>query len=332
MEENKPKTEPVFPLFKFLSKKWSNELIDKGSFRLSKIQEFRDNSRYKNHIHDSLEGIMHIENHYDIYEGLVKDSNGLLLNLLNPLAQISAKDLKLEHEINIYKPLVYCTTNHFLSDSLNQAIEDGKDSCVLITYPEKFFKIISNSINDYELSSIGQCIYKGKNIFEKNPGHNSITNQLIANPLHSIYYKPKEYINQREVRAIWTPKHNNTVESITGEIKELSNYCIPISFDDIDKQKILNYSRGQQIGARIIFKNKKISSFEIERPYQVCTPMIEEVDGRIKLVFVMTEDGTAHYENIKTEACGLIFDPPHSKIVPLNGDLSDIERIEYYSL
>jgi len=107
------KSNQIYPLFKFLSKKWANELVINGSFRLSKIQEFRDSLKYQNQIHDSLEGILHIENEYDFYEGYIKDANGLLLNNLNPLNFITAKDLKLEHEINIYRVLVYCTTSHF---------------------------------------------------------------------------------------------------------------------------------------------------------------------------------------------------------------------------
>lgn len=194
-----------------------------------------------------------------------------------------------------------------------------------------FFNLISDSIKGFNLASVGKCIYEGKTLFEKNPGINSKTNSLLMNPLQSVYFKPEEYKNQREVRAIWTPIHDNSVQSITGKLKQLTEYCIPINYDLVDKTKILNYSKGQKVGARIIFQNKSVASFQIERPYQVCTPLVEEKDGVEKLTFLLQDDGSYRYDNAKLDNCGLVMDPPYSKIVPLCGNLEDIERIEYFT-
>jgi hypothetical protein len=332
MKKDKKTNNQINPLFKFLSKKWANELVLNGSFRLSKIQEFRDNLKYANHIHDSLEGILHIENEYDFYEGYIKNANGLLLNYLNPLDHITAKGLKLEHEINIYNALVYCTTSNFLSNSLHQAFEDGKDSCVLITKPELFFNAISDTIKDFNFASVGKCIYEGKSLFENNPGINSKTNSLLMNPLLSIYFKPKEYKNQMEVRAVWTPMHNNSVKSIIGKLKDLTKYCILINYDSVDKNKILNYSKGQKIGTRIIFKNKSVSSFQIELPYQVCSPIVEEMDGEERLNFILKEDKGHILDYSTIDGCHFYMNPPNSKIVPALGNLNDIEIIEYFTV
>lgn len=47
----------TFPLFKFLEKKWADEMRSKGSIKLSYISEFR-NDIFPGKIHDKEEGLL----------------------------------------------------------------------------------------------------------------------------------------------------------------------------------------------------------------------------------------------------------------------------------
>ena len=84
-----------FPLFKFLEKKWADEMRINGSIKLSYISEFR-NDIFCGKIHDKDEGFLNIQNFYSEYSGLAKDANGLIKFLFPPECNVNFK----KQEIN----------------------------------------------------------------------------------------------------------------------------------------------------------------------------------------------------------------------------------------
>lgn len=245
----------IFPVFKFLSHEHAQKLLNNGNVHLPTLHEFRDKSVYKGKILDTEEGKIQLINYYGSYEGLAKDANGTLPLFFPPYHKISAFQTKFQQHLQFSNILIYCVTRFLFSDSLKWAVEEKKDTCVLITDFEKFLSLLSSILEDVRFHSVGECNYLGRIIEEKNPGAQSLTNYFLANNHQIAYLKPKEYKEQREIRAIWYSESKEQITPITTDVQNISHLTLPvnisgISFDEIKEGKI-------KVGARIHKLDKK---------------------------------------------------------------------------
>ena len=157
-------SEFIFPAFKFLSREHACKLLDNGNVHLPTIQEFRDPNRYKGRLLDVREGQVKLVSRYTHYEGLAKDAHGTLPRFYPPDQRLDVSNMEYAEELEFSNAYLYCTTGRFFSDSLEWAIGEKRDSCVLITDFEAFLRRVSDALSHLQLRGFGECLYIGRDI------------------------------------------------------------------------------------------------------------------------------------------------------------------------
>jgi len=188
--------------------------------------------------------------------------------------------------INLPDALIYCATSNLFSDTLIWAIQDGKNSCVMIMDAILFFSKVHNKIKDeYDVLGPHSCAYikndYGK-IFEKNPTASSETNFLLGNTINALFTKPKKYEPQREARTIFFPKNivtdnapDKSLMAKTISVPEVKSTLLEIVFENSDTKILL----GQTTGVIYMKVNKLFGEptiFSIQEPRGVFSPVFFE--------------------------------------------------------
>ena len=159
---------------------------------------------------------------------------------------------------------------------MNQAFEDGKDSCIMISSPDEFFKEISEEIKEYAFFGNDLCDYSiGKCINESDPELNSLTNMFLSNSPAIAFIKPPKFVNQMEYRAVWVPKnYPSSLNPIFPNIKKLTEYCFPIDISNVDHKKLFEYNSDVEICCKIIGKNGSASLSRYSNRHKIPCPVI----------------------------------------------------------
>jgi len=166
------------PLFKFFKTAHAEELIKNLALRIGNISSYRDPS-HGGLISDEFEGI-----------ALFKEEQQL-----NGVLTTHTQDIKIQID-NVY---IYCTTKNFLSDSLNWALSENKDTCVLITDPVDFLSSICESTSNLTFGNGAPCIYEGRSFNLNDPRGV----ELFEDAINIILLKDKIYARQHEFRFAW---------------------------------------------------------------------------------------------------------------------------------
>lgn len=178
-----------FPLFKFLMSNYAEKMLNDGEIRLSNLYSFKSNN-FGGLIDDSTEGEVNIINLYDEYNGLAEDVECLILLMLGK-GYKNLKNITLQNDLKTPDALIYCTTAYLFSDSLSWAIEEGKESCIMITDPDAFFSLIHQHIKDgYKYYRYGSCLYIKTDygdFREDNPDKSSLTNLILHDPFLEFF-------------------------------------------------------------------------------------------------------------------------------------------------
>ncbi len=324
------------PLFKFLEKKFAKKLINEGCIRLTKLTEFRDTQKYSDQIHDPLEGILEIKNHFDYYKGLAKDGTGLIPFLFDPMLPVECVNGEMSCTVKVDNFLIYCTSQELFTDSMIQAFKDKKDACVLIKDPNKFFDIISQSCPHLNFLGNRYCNYKiGKKLFEKNPVRNSNTEKIMKYPVQAAWLKPKEYANQVENRAIWSSKKNIDLESIIICRDELKDLVMEIDIENVNEEALKN-NRNLAVGVIVKHTNGKVSTLTMQRPNKIICPVINYLKGEERPylgLLCYVQDHTIKNVNIITQhIIQTAFTFTKFGAILINTFLDEVEKISFYTM
>ena len=270
-------TEFIFPAFKFLSSEHARKLLDNGNVHLPTLQEFRDPSRYKGNILDVLEGQVKLVSRYTHYEGLAKDANGILPRFYPPEQRLNILDSEWAEQFCFANAHLYCATRWFFSDSLEWAIGERYDSCVLVTDFELFLRRVSDALNDLQFVGVRECLYLGREIEETDPGPNSLANYLLSDLRRIAFVKPKEYASQRELRAVWERTHKaSEFEAINLDVPSVRALCIPMDFSNVQRELLLNpKSPDLALAVRIVRKPPGLAAeYQLQAPLELFSPVI----------------------------------------------------------
>ena len=270
-------SEFIFPAFKFLSSEHARRLLDNGNVHLPTIQEFRDPRRYKGKIVDPREGQVKLVSRYTHYEGLAKNANGTLSRFYPPNQRLDVLNTEWAEELDFASAHIYCATRFFYSDSLEWAIGEKKDSCVLITDFEAFLRRVSDALDDLQFLGVRECLYIGRDIEETDPGPNSLANYLLADLRRIAFVKPKKYASQRELRAVWQRADGaSEFEAINLDVPSVRDLCIPMDFSNVRRELLLNCKLpGVALGVRIVRKPPGVAAeYLLQAPLEVFSPVI----------------------------------------------------------
>lgn len=253
----------TLPLFKFLESLHADNLIQKGSLRLGNISKYRD-PNLGGLIYDKFEGIVNLRAEYDIegtHAKITRNTN-----------------------LQIDGVFIYCTTRNLLSDSINWALGEKKDVCVLIVDPVDFARSITNAEIDgkLEFAGGGPCTYKGRTFrFE-----DDLAKQLYGNPFGASFLKDPEYEKQNEFRLAWLL---NADEPTVPEhfVVQLSNKpkVILVLYKNLDKYFDPELWVGM-IGVRVFdHDGEELGGFELEQPRKIFFPITYDEDEKTYLSF-----------------------------------------------
>ena len=283
----------TFPLFKFLKNDHAKALLNCGQVRIGTLFEFRESEKYSGLIYDNGEGQKQISIYFDRVEltgnelavfGIPIGGEGIV-NLYG--STISLR----QDSPDCY---IYSTTASFFSSTLFQAIDDGKEACIMIKEPEQFFNMISQNFNLGDHVGIYPCLYGDRSLNLNWDNDKGYINVLSSMPAAII--KPSNHDVYKEVRAIWSPNHDQ-IEPVILSVPDLSGLVVELNFDDLDVSAINNSSDQYRIGVKVIKKSGlHTAEFSIEMPNEVFTPVIFEENGDSFLGF-KSESNTAEYKN-----------------------------------
>ncbi|KAA8706083.1 hypothetical protein [Pseudomonas proteolytica] len=238
------------PIFKFQEKKHA-DLMFENKLRISNIKDFRDSKYHKGQILDIGEGTAALKRHADTTN------------------------------ITIDNKFIFCSTSHFLSDSLFWAIRENKECCVMILDPEEFYKRITdayqtNLVFDYG----GTCKYVPSRTFSIDAHH---TMNIGASTTEICTMKPLDYSTQMEHRAIWSPISLPNSDARYLDIEaNVADLLIRMEFGKLSESE---FHAGKTVTMTTHLKNGSKSIFTLNHPHAIHSPVIIEHNGLEMLAF-----------------------------------------------
>lgn len=245
------------PIFKFLPEEWSRALLEKGNVRLATLYEFRDARDYSGKIFDEDEGKAFMTSKVDLKRTLCT------LTLPN---------------LHIYSSSLY-----LFSDTYIQSVEDGKNSCVMITNPTEFFQKVSNNFGLGEPMQY-PCNYEGR-IF---PEDHKI---FRSNKFSLAFQKPVEYKGHREFRAVWREMLDDNKRGFSKNVPEVIPFCIKVDIEQVNPNIINGEGKKKQIEIKVIHNDGSEPMIcRYSRPFELFTPVLFQNESSDEVLIGFTQD------------------------------------------
>lgn len=222
------------PLFKLLKAGHADALLSRGTVHFPTLFECRDAARYGGTTCDPTEG-----------RGWRACSNQWL-----------------EAE-NCH---IYCASSHLLSRSLEWALQEGKQSCVMIWDPERFFSAVNAALADeHHLVAVRPCLYvksRKANLFQSG----LVTfDQLVDDAALVPFLKPLQHESQLEIRALIKPRRSAEVSALTINVPAVREYLLPVNFSEVSVSSLAD--RNRRLGARLnLHKSSQKHFFVVAEP------------------------------------------------------------------
>ena len=186
-----------------MRKKHADLLIGKGRLQIGTLYEYRDIEKHGNIIGDATEGqkSLYLEVDNDKWTSDSQDSFSKKFIKISPGSSVQLQNVNFEKKQNSPNYYLYCTTEEFNKKSLHNF---NYDSCVVIENPEKFFYAITRALRDKgTFEGVFPCQYGSRRVpHDQDPG------------IHPALIKNSSYKDQKEVRALWKPTHEDIVPLI----------------------------------------------------------------------------------------------------------------------
>ena len=317
----------TFPLFKFSKKDHVKALLTQGKVRIGTLFEFRNSEKYSGLIYDNEEGQKQTSIYFDRVEltgnelaafGIPIGGEGMV-NLYGSTLNL------IQDSPDCY---IYPTTSSFFSRTLVQAVDDGKESCVMIKNPERFFNILSQNFDLGTYVGTYPCLYGDRQLslnWDKDKEYIKVLSSVPA-----AIIKPSNHVVYREVRVIWLPNHDQIKPEIL-QVPDLSGLAVEINFDDLEVSAIGNSSKHYRIGVMVIKKpGLHTAEFSIEMPNEVFTPVIFESKGKTSFGF-RAESNTVEYKGPKVTNADIEI--AMTSVGPLFcvNSVDDVVQLRYFS-
>jgi hypothetical protein len=191
---------PEPKLFRYTMHEWANQMLA-GSFYINTLEFFRDDEKLDSGIGDKDEGYAKI---FDIEKSFRRREKSSGLIRYNK-AMIESKGFRykdayceIEQRVQNLYVLCFCEDG---SEKVRQAAFPQYDTCVVIHEPDGFFEKLSLAMAPFAVFlRVGPCNY-GKLTRHWSSMPN---NQLVA------FVKQEKYKDQKEVRAVWKSRNENS--------------------------------------------------------------------------------------------------------------------------
>lgn len=313
-----------YPLFKFLRPEHCRSLAQRGEVRIGTLYEYRNAETYSGKTHDGGEGKRRltlkggrVESAADLRRlGFRVEGDGMIT---------VREDWRFDQGMQDCH--VYCTSGAFYTSTLDQAREEGKTACALITDPRAFFEALAHHEQLRKLYTVSPCVYAERHVVIP------LSQPLSARTLWDVppaLMKPPPYADQKEVRALWEPEAGAAVSPLVVTIPEVAKLVIPLTFDGVDSEAVKGHRGPLRVGARIIRGGKEDSHFSTLIPRQVFTAVMLNAE-EYKCIGFKAEDMGNLLEGAVINNCviGTMFH--HTGTIFGVMDIEGIDEIQYFT-
>lgn len=263
-------------LLKFLPIKYARRMLRKGEVRVATLREFRSTRSYSNRLLDIGEGDLLIT-----LRGQHKASVNDLPLFGAPGVLTGSVEFKGELSVKLSWPdsNIYCTSGAFFTTTVRQARDDGKDACVCLLEPQRFFEAFAHTAVGKPIL-VAHCKYSPRHLIVDSANYHHFREALEIPP---VMVKPVKYRDQREVRAVWEPRPSPTHQLLTPP--GISDAVVMIRYGDVDVDAILKPKRAVRVGVRIKRKAGSSGHFSVKIPGELFTPVVADFEGTRYLAF-----------------------------------------------
>ncbi|MDD3937386.1 hypothetical protein [Rhodoferax sp.] len=214
-------------MYKYTEKQFASQFFNMGRLRIGTLHNFR-RTEHKRGIVDVDEGKKSVSHHIDVLhiadsQAPENDGNIDFRSLdafqavsLNNGSNILFKNVRLTKKIESQDFFVYSTSASRSRKTMREF--EGADTCIEIFDPDNFYKLLTkplNSITPVRFLGVKAVTYKNRS--EEWNGVDSGT--------HPSLIKSTDYIPQFEVRAIWSPLVESTIEPVITAHCRLGEFC-----------------------------------------------------------------------------------------------------------
>ena len=253
----------IFPIFKFQAKDHARKMCDSGNVRLSNMCDFRRGK----------------------HGGLIDDPREGRVSLFYATDKVVGNTtLHLRTDISLDNVFIFCGSTDFFSKTLEWAISDKKESCVLITDISEVASRITTAIPGLDLIGASPCTYSGRDI-GINGWCTELRDEISANALLAGFVKPKSHALQREFRILWEADPGLANESHIIRDSNIQDFLIPISFDGL--HALFGKDQNHCVGAHVVTTHEEYDAhFSMQYPLATCSPVIHKHNNDYMLGFL----------------------------------------------
>ena len=191
---------PPDPLYKYALRKDAISMMERGSFMIGTLYDFRNVEKYGSEMGDAGEGTWDVTQHVDDASwDEIKDSPIVSSNVFIAPGEAGGRFINTDfgQQVSVEDFYIFCVSK----EPTKQALVDfGKEVCIRISTPILFFRALTHSlIRAGKIALTGQsvsvsCVYGGRAVQWEAP-----------QALHPAQLKPEGLAYQKEYRKIWVP-------------------------------------------------------------------------------------------------------------------------------
>lgn len=214
----------VTKIFKYSNSYFGRGLAQLGLFRIGTLGDYRK-SEHRSGVSDIEEGIklvnVHIESEY-FQSGSEVPKTLAQLGLIHcddTATNITLKDIHTSHRLVAPDAYIWCASTEKSAAVMSQF--EGADTCVEIHNIPRFFAILNQMMSSMDADFIG--------IFEVQYRNRTESWQRDSLGIHPSIIKSIDFKLQKEVRAIWVPRHSSPIEPTHGRCDALASCCKIVS-------------------------------------------------------------------------------------------------------
>jgi hypothetical protein len=293
----------IFPVFKFQKQEHADLMWKNGNVHLSSVKSFRRGA----------------------YGGLIDDPREGQVSLYFPVDKKANYQIYHQRQdVSLDDAFIYCGSSDFFSGTLDWAISEGEETCVLITDVNAVANKISKDNPELEYIDSRPCLYSGRDIGLFNY-IDPLRDELVKNNMMAAWVKPPQYHPQKEFRMVWRAKGKLASEEYLNKDVSIQDYLIPVTFSGIEA--LFSDDKPHTVGARVFTVDGKNDAwFDIQYPLETFTPVIHKNGSDYLLGFLSPSPSIAG-GRFNGGQIGISM----SKYGPIgcNIFLKDVLRIEY---
>jgi hypothetical protein len=215
-------------MFRYSSKRFNSRLLNQGEIRIGTLHDFR-RLEHKRGVYDPQEGKKVVSHHIEdlfitdpldpVYK-CSKDFKSLeefqAIKLSASAKNTTLKNITMSRQVDSPDFFILCTSKYCSAQTMNQF--EGADSCLEIVDVNNFYHVLTEVLNS-KTSVIFQGIHEVKYQNREEPWNGQ------GWGCHPALIKEPVFAPQGELRAIWQPKSNNSIEPIIIHNNRLGTFC-----------------------------------------------------------------------------------------------------------